>query len=54
MPDDFVDLIATAGIDAAAHGVARRRRWMRTLGAVVRGLLVLLVIGAIVVTFAYW
>ena len=54
MPDDFVDLIATAALDAAAHRAARRHRWMRIVGAVMRGALVLLVIAVIVVTFAYW
>jgi type VI protein secretion system component VasK len=54
MPDDFVDLIATAALDAAAHRAARRHRWVRIVGAMIRGLLVLLLLAVIVVTFAYW
>ena len=53
-PDDFVDLIATAALDAAAHRAARRHRWVRIVGAMIRGLLVLLLLAVIVVTFAYW
>jgi hypothetical protein len=54
MPDDFVDLIATAALDAAAHRAARRHRWVRVLGAVMRGLLVAVGLAVVVVTFAYW
>lgn len=54
MPDDFVELIATAALDAASREAARRHRWVRILGAVMRGFLVLVVLTVIVVTFAYW
>lgn len=54
MPDDFVDLIATAALDAASHEAARRHRWVRILGAVIRGVLVLVMLAVIVLTFAYW
>ena len=54
MPDDFADLIATAALDAAAHRAARRHRWVRILGTVMRGVLVLTMLAVIVVTFSYW
>ena len=54
MPDDFVDLIATAALDAATHRAARRHRWVRIVGAAMRCVLVLLLLAVVVVTFAYW